>query len=488
MSLPLRLFLLLAGAVCASAQVTLSTVQGGVVTPVVQVYDFGPVALGTAANVDFRLTNTGSNAVYLTYLNVGGPTPSPYFSVVCTLSPDLCSGTPLTPQTGTIQINPTGTLDFIVEFRPLQLGSPSATMDITALNIIPTVFLTGKGVPGLTPLLNNQPLGAGETVPFGSVQVGASNTIKLLLDNQTAAPLTVPSIPSLTGGAFTLAGPALGGVAVAPNSAAELDLIFTPTAIGTQTATLTIGLFTYPLQGVGVAPPPPIFPAPSIEVTLGAVASAQQGSISVGLASGSVSSGGGTVTLTFQSAVAGVLDDPSVTFADGTRSTAFTVAEGATEGQFSGAGFVSFGTGTTAGTLVFTVTLGANTAQKSILIPAADIGIDAAVPARNVACDPTLVYCAATNIELQINGWDNTRSVSQIAFTFFNSAGTQIAPGKITVDAATAFGQYFTSSGLAGVFGLDALFPITGDSSQVVAALVELTNTVGTVQSAQITF
>jgi hypothetical protein len=72
-----------------------------------------------------------------------------------------------------ILINPTGTLDFTVQFEPLQLGSPSATMTICAAgnegNTM-LVFLSGTGVPGLSVLWNNQPLGAGETVSFGNVQ------------------------------------------------------------------------------------------------------------------------------------------------------------------------------------------------------------------------------------------------------------------------------------------------------------------------------
>jgi hypothetical protein len=194
------------------------------------------------------------------------------------------------------------------------------------------------------------------------------------------------------------------------------------------------------------------------------------------------------VTLSFQSAVSGVSDDPAITFADGTRSAPFTVAEGASAGQFAAGPSVSFGTGTTAGTLTFTVTLGSQTAQAKVTIPVALIGIDAAVAARNVACDPGLVYCTTTNIQLQINGWDNTRSTSQLVFSFFNSSGSAIAPGNITVAASSAFEQYFASSAMAGVFGLTAFFPVTGSSDDVVAAVVQLTNSVGSVESAQITF
>jgi hypothetical protein len=41
---------------------------------------------------------------------------------------------------------------------------------------------------------------------------------------------------------------------------------------------------------------------------------------------------------------------------------------------------------------------------------------------------------------------------------------------------------------MAGVFGVSALFPVTGDSNQVVSAIVQIVNSAGTVQSATITF
>jgi len=483
----LLLFLLAAG---AEAQVTLSTVQGGVATPVGQFYDFGSVAIGTVADTVFRLTNTGAQSVYLTQLALSGPLSStppypPYFSVVCSQSPQLCGSATL--QQLPALIDPGGTLDFTVQFEPFDPGSPSATMTIAAGNTI-SVILSGAGVEGLTLLWKSQTLAAGQTVDFGNVQVGTSQTIALYLANQTSTPLTVPAIRVLTGSQFHLGGSALSAPLLSPGSSAELDVAFQPASTGPQYDTLYVGLLNYPLAGSGTAPPPATFPAPSITVNLPIAASAQQGTLSITLASASSSAGTGTVTLAFQSAVSGVSDDPSITFADGTRSATFSVAQGATTGQFPGGPTVEFGTGTTAGTLIFSVTLGSQSAQTSVVIPAAMIGIDAAVAARDVACAPTYLYCTATNVELQINGWDNTRTASQVVFRFYDSGGNLIAPGAITADATSAFQQYFAGSDLGGVFGLHALFPVTGDSDQVTAAQVQIINSAGSAQTANITF
>jgi hypothetical protein len=384
-------------------------------------------------------------------------------------------------------INPTGTLDFTVQFQPFQLGSPSATMTIAAGNTF-SVILLGVGVAGLSVLLTNQPVGAGETISFGDVPANSSRTLALMLTNQTTAALTVPTIAVLSGIGFSVAGSALAGPTVAPGSSAELDVTFSPVSAGLQEGTLGIGLVSYELQGTGVAPPALAFPAPSIQLNLPTPASAQQGSLSITLAQASAASGSGTVTLAFQSAVSGVSGDPAITFADGTVSNTFAVAEGAAVGQFAGGPSVSFGTGTTAGAIVITVTLGSNTAQSTITLPPALIGIDAAVAARNVECAPSVVYCTTTNVELQINGWDNTRSASQLVFSFFDSSGNAIAPDNIAVPAASAFQQYFAASDMAGVFGVNALFPVTGNSDDVVGALVAITNSLGTVETAKITF
>ncbi len=472
------LVLLFAGV--ASAQLSLYTVQGGVETPVGESSDFGPVANGDSADVVFRLQYTGSaTPYYLSYFSVAGAG----FSVAASDWQTLPAAFPAS-----------GYLDFTLNFTPNNPGTQPENYSAILLtygtqgvdNI--QVYLLGTGTPGLTLLLNNQAIAAGQTVGFGNVPVGSTGTVKLMLANQTAAALVVPAIQPLTGAGFSVAGAALSRPSVAPGSSAELDLLFTPTATGPQQGTLTIGVLSYPLEGTGTAGTPPVLPQPSIQVNLPTVASAQQGSVAVNLATASTANASGTVTLAFQPSVTGVTDDPTVTFSDGTRAASFTVAQGASTGQFSAGPSASFGTGTTAGTLVFTVMLGSNTAQASVVSPKVMIGIDAAVAARDVSCAPTELYCTATNIELQINGWDNTQTASTIVFSFYDSSGSLIAPGNISVDGTSAFQQYFTSSSLGGVFALNALFPVTGNADLVVAAQVQLTNVAGTAQTAMITF
>jgi len=464
----------------AFAQLSLFTVQGGVETPVGESSDFGSVANGDSEDVVYRLRYTGTAATYyLSYFSVAGAG----FSVATKDWQTLPAAFPTS-----------GYLDFTIHFQPDNIGTQPEDYSAVLLtwgtqgvdNI--QVYLLGTGTPGLTVLLNNQPVATGQTIAFGNVQVGSAGTVQLMLANQTAAALTVPAFQPFTAAAFTVAGAAVSRPTVPPGSSVELEVVFTPTVTGPQQALLTIGVLSFPVQGTGIAAAPPVLPQPSILVNLPAVASAQQGNITLSLAADSPANATGTVTLVFTPAD-GLNDDPTVNFSNGTRSAPVSVTAGSATGQFSGASSLQFGTGTTAGTLVFNVAIGTNTAQSgAVVIPAAVIGIDAAVAARDVSCAPQEIYCTTTNIELQINGWDNTRTASQIVFSFYDSSGSLIAPGNITVDGTAAFQQYFPTSDLGGVFALHALFPVTGDSDQVVAAEVQLTNSSGTAQSTKITF
>jgi hypothetical protein len=450
----------------AFAQLSLYTVQGTVETPVGQAVDFGSVSAGDAADLLFRVKNSGSKLTYLTFLSVSGTD----FSIP--KHPLLPAG-----------VDAGGNLDFTVHFQPGLTGSYSATLQVNEISTI----LLGKGVPGLTVFLNKQPLSSGQTIGFGEVQAGSTQTLALTLENGTTASLIVPAT-AIQGSGFKVAGTAPAGATVAPGASVELDVVFAPASAGPQQALLVIGGSSYPLQGTAAAPPPPELPKPSIQLDLPQVASASQGKLSINLAEAAKASATGTVTLQFQSAVAGVSDDPSVTFADGTRSAAFSVAEGASAGQFGTDSSIQFATGTTAGSLLFTVELGSNTAQTSLTVPAAAIGIDAAVAVRNVSCLPADLYCTAVNVELEVNGWDNSRTASQILFRFFDPSGNAIAPGDISVDGTQAFQQYFQTSSLGGVFGLHARFPINGDANRVTAAEVSLTNSAGSSKTARIQF
>ena len=94
----------------------------------------------------------------------------------------------------------------------------------------------------------------------------------------------------------------------------------------------------------------------------------------------------------------------------------------------------------------------------------------------------------SAGLNVSINGFDNTRTASQFIFTFYTPAGIAIAPGAISVDLTTNFVNYFAKAQFGGVFSLHAVFPVTGDSTQIDAVSVVLANAVGKTNTAKIKF
>jgi len=220
-------------------------------------------------------------------------------------------------------------------------------------------------------------------------------------------------------------------------------------------------------------------PTASIELASTLGASAQQNSVSVTLASASQVSGTGTLTLAFASSVPGVSDDPAIEFLSGPkREATVTIAPGAASATFNGQPNIAFQTGTTAGTITFTLII-ANAPQQeaSLTIAPATINIDVAEAVR-----------LTDEIDVSISGFDNTYSASQLVYTFFDSKGNAIPPGAISVNATSSFQQYFASSTVGGMFALLAQFPVTGNEALVASFDLAITNSVGVVTTQHTTF
>src|ERR1017187_8762551 len=178
MSRPAGLFVLLAAAACASAQVTLSTVQGGVATPVPLVggaHWFGSVAAyWDVSDVVFNISDTNTEP-FLWSFSLQGTS----FTVI---------KTDWQPQSLPAPI-PAAGLNFTVRFQPGQVAEslPAATLKFEVTDaankngVFGTVVLSGGGVPGFTVTTGNQPLPYGHPLPFGSDRVGPFQTLPLTL-------------------------------------------------------------------------------------------------------------------------------------------------------------------------------------------------------------------------------------------------------------------------------------------------------------------
>ncbi len=322
------------------------------------------------------------------------------------------------------------------------------------------------------------------------------------------------------------------------SSATAFTITFTPQTDGAaQPTSLQLNQSTFVLSGTGFEPQ---LPEPQIAINNQLVpngqsillASGEQATLAIQFAATPGASGGGEVSMQFQGAqdtAIGFLPPSSLPV----RSATFNVTAGGDHALFDGYPYIAFQTGTTATTITFTATSGQYTEQASVVLPPAAIGVDAAtwtIPApinctgvtawvaggnytmselvtykgNEYQCTEESINAApssdpvdwpagwslvgactskaakASELDFQLTGFDNTRSASTVTFTFHDSSGNILA-GPFTVDESSlAFRQYFAASNDGGLFALDAVFPVSGDTARIASIEIDLTNSQGT--------
>jgi hypothetical protein len=452
-----RAFLLALAAVGpAWGQFQLYLVTGNIEQPAPRVYDFGAVEPGSSMAVPFRIRNVSTGAATLDFLTVSGTG----FALSGGTQPPL-----------PVSLASQKSVDFTVLFQSAGTGMYSAALDSIGISVLLTANVPVELTCRLVTAAGTIPLAAAP-VDFGQVERGAVATHHVLLVNQTSAALTAPG-PLVSGADFSLSGPSPGGMLVPSTASVGFDIQFSPTVDGVLAGMLSIGDRTYSLTGTGVEPP---LPQPRISLSLPQPGSAQEGSVAVNLASAAQSSGAGTVTMTFLPAPHSAAADPGIAFASGGQSAAFTVSAGDTQGHFGAQLTAPFQTGTTAGTLTITAQLGSNSDQQSITILPAVVGVTAAQGVRSPGA-----------IEVDLTGFDNTRTAGPLAFTFYDANGNAIGLGAIQADGSASFAQYFQNAA-GGTFALKAVFPVVGDATQIKAFQAVVTNSAGAATTARTSF
>lgn len=446
--------ILLTSALLASAafaQMQLFTYDGTAETPAAAVTDIGAVSAGDAREIRFRVRNTGAAAVTLQTLKVAGQG----FSL---------GASPSLPYI----IAPSNFVEFRVVFAPSATGAYSASVSANSVQTLlratsvaaASVFAAG----GSTPLIS------GASIDFGRVQKNRSTSLDVRISNAAATPVSVAAL-SVSGAAYRAIGAPTVPATLAPGDSILFSIAFEPKTAGTYKGALDVDNRTFVLTGVAYDPP---FPPLNI-VAPSSAASGTQQKLSLRFDSATEVAGTGAITLAFQPA-AGLKDDPAVRFVSpGGRTASFTVKEGDSTISFGSADALLFQTGTTAGSIVFTTTLGGVTQQTTVAIAPAAVSIDSAGAARRV-----------NDIDVSVSGFDNTRTAGALAFTFFDKSGRVIGPGAIRVDSTADFQKYFSTSQVGGAFLFRATFPVTGDASQIGAVEVEVANSAGVAVTRQI--
>jgi hypothetical protein len=432
------LLLFAALAPLAFGQFALARVDGDAERPVGAVLDMGTAYPAETRTVRLRMRNVSLEAVAVSTLGVHGT------GFELTAAPKLPIGLP-----------PQEAFELSVTFQAAPTASYSATLETSGLSVLLTAAVT----PGVTPSVG--PAG----LAFGTVEAGTPVTKRVTIANLTDWELPVPPL-TVSGEAFTIAHWISGATMLQPRDSIAVELRFAPPGPGNWTGSLAIGERQYPLSGSAVGPP---LPRPGLTLDLAEARSGQTGSVSVTFDAASRTAGGGTITLTFEPLVNGATD-PAIQFGTIGRSLPFSFAAGDT-----GLPPVNFQTGTTAGTIAIAVELGGVTERKTVTVPPAPVNLGEVVAIRSAGA-----------IEVRLTGFDNTRTAGAIVYTFYDAVGNALP--AISVDNSAEFARYFAESGVGGAFLLRAIFPVSGDASQIVGFAAQMTNSAGTTATGRIGF
>ena len=187
---------------------------------------------GTAPSQIVTVSNTGGEPATLGNATITGD-----FAI----KQNTC-GTSLASQTG---------CSIVITFTPSASGNRTGVLTVAGSAGVQTAQLSGTGQAPPTDTLSPSAL------PFGSQQIGSPSAAgQVTLTNAGDVDLTLISA-EITGGAFIASNGCSSSLA--PHSTCAISVRFAPTAVGTQTGTLTVSdevrYQTVSLTGVGVAPP-----------------------------------------------------------------------------------------------------------------------------------------------------------------------------------------------------------------------------------------
>jgi hypothetical protein len=244
----------------------------------------------------------------------------------------------------------------------------------------------------------------------------------------------------------------------------------TPEKPGFLSGSLTINGRQYTLAALANEPRAP---RPAIATT-GTFRSGEQIAVEVPLAEVSRANVTGTLTVELP---ASMRDDAVLFTSSGRRTIAFEVREGDRKARFGAGERTILQTGTSTGTLVLKAELGGYTEQLTMVIAPEAVRVDTGRATRE-----------GKNLVVQLTAFDNTRTLSRVAYTFYDAKGTVINTAPIVPDVAADFRRYFDGSGLGGTFSLKAVFPVTGDPALVSAVEIELKNDIGVTRTGRVGF
>jgi hypothetical protein len=443
----------------AFSQLTLYTLAAdGTETEVTaSLLDLAAAHPGDISETRFRLRNLTADTIVLATLRVSGAG----FSI---------ENNPTMPY----RVAPRTNVDFRVRFRPAGPGDYSAQFQVNDRALL----LRAQGRDGVTVLgPDGAPLSAGQAHDFGRVEVGSSIEKRFVIRNSTTAVLVVTSV-TVSGEAFSMAPGTAIPAKLDPGAEVPLTIRFAPLRSGIPAGLLTVDSRTFRLQGFAVMPE---LPDAVIDTGGSAAASAKQIPLFVRLAAPAPVDIAATVTLEFISAIDGYRDDPAIQFLPGaSRTAAVTIPKGERAARWGrdNAAQAALQTGTTAGDIVVRVRIGERIVESRVTV------------ARSaVVLDKVTITRGPNGIDFVADGFDNTRSVSDLRFVFFDVAGARIGTEPIAAAVGDQFARFFRDSPAGGLFRLGTRIPIVaGDPTGVAAVELEIRSAAGAAGTGRVRF
>ncbi|MEO7653422.1 MAG: choice-of-anchor D domain-containing protein, partial [Bryobacteraceae bacterium] len=419
---------------------------------------------GDRTSVTVRVRNTGTADGRVASIDVTG-------------TGFTLSEAPFTP----LILTPGSSTTLVLNFAPTAPGRVAGRLRIGA----DSFTVTGNGL-GQTLIYSyisgsvTSTVANNGNVIFPPVAVGQSSTLRFLITNNGTAAGAVNSISVTTAGTiFALSSVPDLPTTIGPGETLNFAVTFAPTATGAVTGTLKIDSLSFNLSGVGN--PPAALPEYRYTGANGAQEPLAQ--VAVGLTMGAAYplTLNGTLTLTFNSEV--FSNDPTVQFATGGRTVAFSIPANTTQAIFpNNTNQIRLQTGTVAG--IITMTPSFVTDGGIILTPTIPPALNLTVPQSAPRLQNVQVTArTTTGFSLLITGYATGRSITQIDATITPVFGEKVTTTRLTLNVDPSFTAWYQSTA-STAFGsqFTATLPIT-----LTGNVTNVTNLIDTIQSVSVT-
>ncbi len=466
-----------------------------------QTITFAPIPNHAAADAPFLLSATASSGLAILYSVTDGPATIAGNVVTLTGSGTVQIQATQPGNTNYAAANPVSRI-FTVSPQPQTITFPAIPNHTLGEEPFPLSAIASSGLTVVYSVVSGPATVLGDTVTLtgaGAVVIKAAQAGNAIYAAAlpvtrsftiSSSPPTLASIAPAGGvvgsGAtlITLTGAhfastdiiELNGAAIVTNLVSSLELTAVVPAsflnmpgVGQITVFDSETKFTTTAQSFTVSPAPAItFSGPSTTPP------ASQPSLTFKLVNPYPFAIAGSLSLAFTPSASNGVDDPAVQFSTGGRTLFYNIPA---LSQVTPA--VQIQSGTVAGVATVTLMVSSNGVNVT---PANVIPIEIIIPPAVPMVTTASVTRSGTTLTVSMNGFSNTRELVTAMFHFTAVPGSTLTSPDITVQAATLFTGYFTSTASAAYgssFVYEQNFALNEDASSIQNVTITLVNTVG---------